>query len=164
MLLESMQLFPEFNYFTAAFPMSRLPADHERFKEAVEYMWKSADLCAGETVDRKNPDFGRFMALETTTGPKRVCWNTQIAPRNFEGFSRNMGDILVKKGEVEAAKKICQNAKLAKDYQSWKYRSLLEERIAKAEERARLFKEADSKNHPDMMLNSAYACTVCHEK
>lgn len=164
MLQDAIRLFPEFNYFSAGYVMSGLPTDDERFQEGVEDMWKTLDVCAGETIARRNPDYSRFMALETTTGPKRVCWNSRIAPHNFESFFLNMGDMLVKNGEVDTAKKIYQIAKLSKDYPSWKYRSILEERIVKAEERAHRFKETDPGKHPEIMFGSSYACMACHEQ
>jgi hypothetical protein len=102
------------------------------------------------------------MAQETTSGPKRVCWNSRIAPHNFEGFFLNMGDMLVKNGEVEPARKIYAIAKLSKGYESWSYKSLLEERIAQADERAGQFHAPDPTHHPEIMFNSAHACTVCH--
>lgn len=163
-LQDAIGLFPEFNYFSAGYVMSGRPSDNERFKEGLEYMWKTLDLCTGQKIDRVNPDYSRFMALEVSTGPKRVCWNSSIAPHNFEGFFLNMGDMVVKNGEAEVAKKVYQIAKLSKDYESWKYRPVLEERIAKAEERSSLFKDNDPKNDPEIMFGSSYACMACHAR
>jgi len=39
------------------------------------------------------------MSKKTKEGKKRVCWNSWIAPHNFEGFFLNMGDMLVKSGD-----------------------------------------------------------------
>jgi len=75
-----------------------------------------------------------------------------------------MGDMLVKKGEVEPARKIYAIAKLSKGYESWQYKALLEERIDQAEERAKQFQVPDAKHHPEIMFNSAYSCTACHAK
>src|SRR5260221_633334 len=81
------------------------------------------------TMDRRNPDYARYMALVTTKGPKRVCWNSWIAPHNFEGFFLNMGDMLVKAGDWQTAQKIYGNAKLTPEYGQWKFRQMLEDRI-----------------------------------
>jgi hypothetical protein len=75
-----------------------------------------------------------------------------------------MGDMLVKNGEVEPARKVYAIAKLSKGYESWSYKSLLEERIAQAEERARQFQALDPQHHPEIMFQSAYSCTACHAK
>ena len=164
LLHDAIRRYPEFNYFSAGYPLSSLPVDDEKFWEGMEDMWEDLALCAGEPIDRENPDYRKYMALETTTGPRRVCWNSWIAPHNFEGFFLNMGDMLVKQGKAEPARKIYAIAKLSKDYESWPYRKLLDERIAKADERARLFGNTDVKQHPEIMFRSAHACTACHAK
>ena len=99
MLRDAIEAWPEFNLFTAGYVMSRLPADSPRFKEGLEWEWRNLDVCAQERIDRANPDYARYMKLETKEGPKRVCWNSWIAPHNFEGFFLNMGDMLVKSGD-----------------------------------------------------------------
>jgi hypothetical protein len=111
-LRDSIDAWPEFNYFTAGYAMSSLPHDSARFREALEYQWRNLDVCAGKRIDRKRPDYSEFMALETTEGPKRACWNSWIAPHNFEGFFLNMGDMLVKAGDVDTAVQIYGTAKL----------------------------------------------------
>src|SRR6185503_12812995 len=118
----------EFNLFTAGYVMSRLPASSPRFKEGLEWEWRNLDVCIGERIDRANPDYAKYMALETRQGIKRVCWNSWIAPHNLEGFFLNMGDMLVKSGDWQTAQKIYANARLSKTYASWKYPSVLEER------------------------------------
>lgn len=118
MLHDAIRAFPEFNYFSAGYVMSSKPRDDDKFQEAMEDLWKNLDLCAGETIDRENPDYRQFMVQETTSGPKRVCWNSRIAPHNFEGFFLNMGDMLVKRGKTNTARKIYETARLSKDYAS----------------------------------------------
>lgn len=164
LLHDAIRLYPEFNYFSAGYPLSSLPAHDEKFREGVEDMWQDLALCAGEPLDRANPDYRKYMAQATTTGPKRVCWNSWIAPHNFEGFFLNMGDMLVKQGEAETARKIYAIAKLSTDYESWRYKDLLDARIAQAGERAQLFQLPDPARHPEIMFRSAHACTACHAK
>jgi hypothetical protein len=164
LLHDAIRLYPEFNYFSAGYPLSSRPASDDKFREGVEDMWQNLTLCAGEPIDRTNPDYLKYMAQETTTGPKRVCWNSWIAPYNFEGFFLNMGDMLVKLGEVEPAKKIYAIAKLSKDYDSWRYKELLDARIAQAGERAARFQLPDPAQHPEIMFRSAHSCTACHAK
>lgn len=166
-LLDSIHAWPEFNYFTAGYVMSRLPSDSEKFREGLEWQWKDFEVCSGEKPDRTNPDYARYMALYTTEGKKRVCWNSWIAPHNFEGFFLNMGDMLDKSGDWRTAQKIYANAKLSADYERWKFRGILEERIAQAE-----FNVARFNAPPDVtgritnpiMLQSAFACAACHQE
>ncbi len=164
MLLDAIEAWPEFNLFTVGFVMSRLPADSPRFKEGLEAQWRELDVCAQERIDRTNPDYSPYMALETREGPKRACWNSWIAPHNFEGFILNMGDMLVKSGDWQTAQKIYANAKLSRDYSSWKHAGVLEARIAQAQDNVAAFNGAQGAPVRPIMLNSTFACTVCHQQ
>lgn len=139
MLLDAIKAWPEFNLFTAGFVMSRLPADSPRFQEGLEWQWRTLDECIEGKIDRANPDYAPYMALETKEGEKRACWNSWIAPHNFEDFFLNMGDMLVKSGDWQTAQTIYANAKLAKEYPDWPYQAVLDERIAQAEANVTLF-------------------------
>ena len=153
-LKRAVHRWPEFNYFTAGYIFSTLPADSEYFKEGLDWQWDTLSLCAEHTVDKQHPDFSPYMSLETTKGVKRACWNSWIAPFNFEGFFLNMGDMLVKSGDSETAVKIYQNARLAKNYSAWPYRPMLEQRIA------------DTKAHVKpkaILFNSGAGCVACHQ-
>lgn len=165
-LRDAIDAWPEFNLFTGGYVMSRQPADHPRFAEALDWQWRTLDLCAGQPIDRTNPDFGRFMHLATTTGPKRVCWNSWIAPHNFEGFFLNMGDMLVKSGRWEVATKIYATAQASPTYRDWPYRDVLERRIADARQNVAAFNATEP--HPDkvdkrIMIQTPFACVGCHQ-
>nr|MBI3614027.1 hypothetical protein [Nitrospirota bacterium] len=162
MLHDAIQAFPEFNDFSAGYVLSSKPKDDAKFREGLEDMWDNLDRCAGERIDRTNPDYRKYLAQETQSGPKRVCWNSRIAPHNLEGFFLNMGDMLVKNGQPALASRIYVIATLSKSYASWPYRSLLEARLTQTESRAQLFQTSDPTQHPEIMFNSAHACTACH--
>jgi hypothetical protein len=164
MLLDAIERWPEFNLFTAGYVMSRLPADSPRFKEGLEWQWRTLDVCVGERFDRANPDYAKYMSLETKEGPKRACWNSWIAPHNFEGFFLNMGDMLVKSGDWRTARKIYANAKHSRDYSKWRFAALLDERIAQAEENVAAFNSAQGAPPRPIMINSAFACSACHQQ
>jgi hypothetical protein len=133
MLRDSITAWPEFNLFTGGYIMSRLPPDSPRFHEGLEWQWRTLDVCFEVKLDRANPDYSRYMSKETREGRKRPCWNSWIAPHNFEGFFLNMGDMLVKAGDWQTAQKIYANAKLSKQYASWKYQTVLDDRIKQAQ-------------------------------
>ena len=80
LLRDSIRAWPEFNLFTGGFVISRLPPDSPRFREGLEWQWRTLDECAEERVDRANPVFTKYMAKETREGPKRACWNSYRAP------------------------------------------------------------------------------------
>jgi len=167
MLLDSIEAWPEFNLFTAGYVMSRQPADSPRFLEGVDWEWRNLDECFQETVNRKDPDFSKYLSLATTEGNKRVCWDSWIAPHNLEGFFLNMGDMLVKSGDWRTAQKIYANAKLLPAYANWKFRGILEERIAVAESNVTVFNAPDDPSDrakARIMLKSAFACMACHQQ
>lgn len=157
-LHDAIDAWPEFNLFTAGYAMSRQPSDSTQFREALDWQWKNLDLCAGEKISRTDPDYSRYMAMSTTIGPKRVCWNSQIAPHNFEGFFLNMGDMLVKIGNWETAQKIYGAAKLSPVYSNWKFAPVLEDRIKNAKNNVIPFASNEG-----IMINTKYSCMACHQ-
>jgi hypothetical protein len=162
---DAVAAWPEFNYFTSGYSASGQPHDSPRFREGLEAQWLNLDACVGVRVDRANPDFTRHMRLETKDGPKRVCWNSWIAPHNFEGFFLNFGDMLVKAGDPATAVTMYRNARLAADSTSWPYRNLLDDRIANAVRNVDAFRRRDAApGAPTMMIHSRYACMGCHER
>jgi hypothetical protein len=164
-LRDSIQVFPEFNYFTAGYTMATLPVDSPRFKEAIEYQWLNLDVCVGEKINRSNPDFSKYMHLETNNGPKRVCWNSWIAPHNFEGFFLNCGDMLVKAGQPQVAVSMYANAKLSSAYGKWPYKETLEDRIRNATKYGAFFREGKLSNaEPRIMSLTHFNCMGCHRQ
>jgi hypothetical protein len=164
MMLDAIAAWPEFNLFTAGYVMSRLPPDSPRFREGLEWEWRNLDVCTGERIDRANPDYTKYMTLETREGVKRVCWNSWIAPHNFEGFFLNMGDMLVKSGDWRTAQKIYANAKLTREYATWKFADVLDARIAQARDNVAAFNGAQGVPKRPIMIESAFACAACHQQ
>lgn len=156
--------WPEFNYFTAGYPMSSLSAQSDKFKEGLEWQWLTLDRCAGRKINRKNPDYGTYLQTVPHYGKKRACWNSWVAPYNFEGFFMNMGDMLVKSGDWQTGVKIYQTAKLDKNYSSWPYRDMLENRIKHAQENVANFQQKNADPDKTIMFNSGYGCVACHQR
>lgn len=164
-LMKAIEGWPEFNLFTAGYVMSRLPFADARYREAVDYQWQNLDACAGEKVDRSMVDYAKYMVQETTTGPRRVCWNSWIAPHNFEGFFLNMGDMLVKQGEPATAQRVYANARLAKSYQQWPFKPVLEARMEQAAENVALFRNPPpGEKTRTIMISSTFSCMGCHQQ
>lgn len=161
---DGIKAWPEFNLFTAGYVLSQLPADNPRYQEGLEYQWETLDICAGEKLDRKNPDYSKYMALETREGPKRACWNSWIAPYNFEGFMLNFGDMLVKSGDWQTAEKVYALARLSRSYATWPYRDVLEDRIRRAQGNVAVFNSPDRGGRNGLMIRSAFACMACHQQ
>lgn len=162
---DAVAAWPEFNYFTAGYTASGQPVESDRFREALEQQWLNLDACTGERVDRANPDYARYMRLETNDGPKRVCWNSWIAPHNFEGFFLNFGDMLVKAGRPETAVAMYRNAQRAREYPAWPYRTVLEARIRDAAGNVAAFRRTEpGPDSATLMARSTFACTGCHQR
>jgi hypothetical protein len=162
---DAVAAWPEFNLFTAGYTASTQPVDSPRFREALEQQWRNLDVCVGERVDRANPDYARYMSLETREGPKRVCWNSWIAPHNFEGFFLNFGDMLVKAGQPDVAVTMYGNARLAREFPEWPYRAVLEARVAGAAANVEAFRKSDpAPGTPSLMVRSPFACSACHQR
>jgi len=162
---DAVRAWPEFNYFTAGYTASAQPVESDRYREALEQQWLNLDVCTGQKVDRANPDYAKYMARETKEGPRRVCWNSWIAPHNFEGFFLNFGDMLVKAGQPDLAVPMYRNAQHAREYAAWPYKAVLEARIRDAAKNVAAFRRTEP--GPDaatLMVRSTFACMGCHQE
>jgi hypothetical protein len=158
-------MWPEFNLFTSGYVMSINPPDSAPFKEGLAQQWETLDACFGEKVSRNSPALGKYMALETTEGPKRVCWNSWIAPHNWEGFFLNFGDMLARAGDLPNAQTMYEATRLSKTYGQWPYRDVLERRLARLDAlpdllNAALPQEAEFTS----MINTRFSCMACHQE
>lgn len=164
-MMDAKDAWPEFNLFTAGYSMSQLPHTDSRYAEALDYQWKNLDVCADEKIDRHTADFSKYMARETAVGPKRVCYNSWIAPHNLEGFFLNMGDMVVKSGDPRTARNVYAQAKNSKTYDTWPYKAVLEERIARSDSNVELFRHPQSGEKTQTpMAASSFSCTGCHQQ
>jgi hypothetical protein len=162
---EGIAAWPEFNLFTGGYVLSSQPATSKRYAEALEWMWQNIDVCIDSHLNRDNPDMHSYMHLEVRTGHKRACWNSWIAPHNFEGFFLSIGDMLVKAGKVDAGRVAYANARLSATYAQWPYREVLETRISTAQDNVPAFSAppGDPKRRP-IMVESSFACMGCHQQ
>jgi hypothetical protein len=165
MMRDAMRQWPEFNLFTAGYVSSGLTADSKPFKQAIDWEWQNLDVCVAEKVDRHTADYTKYLKLETSEGKKRVCWNSWIAPHNFEGFFLNLGDMLVKAGDWQTARYVYRNAQLSKTYESWPFRNVLEARLSEARNNVARFNapKTSGTRYAPIMVNSPFSCAGCHE-
>jgi hypothetical protein len=162
---DAIAAWPEFNLFTGGYALSAQPVKSKRYAEALEWMWQDIDVCIGSHLDRDNPDMRPYMHLEERSGRKRACWNSWIAPHNLEGFFLAMGDMLVKAGQVSAARTAYADARLSATYAQWPYRDVLETRISTAQDNVTSFNAppGDPRRRP-IMEESSFACMGCHQQ
>lgn len=162
--LDAIRLWPEFNLPTIGVFMSGLDKDSDYFKEGLAWQYQALDLCSETKIDRKNPDFAPYMKDERDEQKirkKSACWNSWRAPHNFEGFMLNMGDMLMKNGDVNEAIIVYSNARLSRSYDAWPYRPMLEQRLLLAGDR----KAGKLSQHvpKPMMAESSFSCMACHQ-
>jgi hypothetical protein len=163
LFVESIAAWPEFNYFSSGYILSQLPRDDPGFQLGLAQQWANVDVCAGFVVDRMHPDLAATLARDTRAGRLRVCWNSWIAPFNLEGFFLNLGDMLVKDGQVATGVQVYAAARLADNYDRWPYRATLEQRIADAAENATRFNQDPPAAGHAIMFESPYSCMGCHQ-
>lgn len=162
---DAISAWPEFNLFTSGYTMSGGPASEAPFQEGLAQQWETLDRCFGEKVSRNAPDLSKYLALETREGPKRACWNSWIAPHNWEGFFTNFGDMLVRAGDTANARAMYQAAKLSRTYDAWPYRGVLERRLDGLDGLKGRFEAASrSEKEATTMFKSAFSCMGCHQE
>lgn len=166
MLKQAAADYPQFNGFSFSYPLIGQPSTSGAFKEAVEQMWLSAEICNGTHYDRVRPrfEYTDFASIRSTDERDRVCRNTPLAPHNMEGFFLHFGDILLKQGQLEAATAAYSAVKQIPEYATWSFKAALEERLANREDWSRRLRDDDPGNDPPYMLRSVMSCSGCHAR
>ncbi len=164
----AVRAWPEFNLFTAGYVASTAASDSRAFRAGLEQQWRNMEACLDTPVDRANPDIARHRGHAAPSAEKlRACGNTEAVPHNVEGFYLNFGDMLVKAGDWQTARKVYANAMAAPDYATWPFAAVLQERIAHAPDNVTLFNGPSAgrgKPGPQVMANSNAACMACHQQ
>jgi hypothetical protein len=155
--------FPEFNNFNRWAAHNTEAKDSPAYQKALESLWQGLDSCVGTKIDRANPDLKPYLNVLTSVGRKKACrWGGELAPYSFEGYMLNLGNGLVKAGQVDAARIMFNNARYAANYGTWPYRSVLEA-IANSDlnARAALYADSNPKNDPPLAVPNR-GCSYCH--
>ncbi len=136
-------------------------ADDSTTAISVDWGFKWWEYCLGAPIDRNNPDFtGKVQP--PTEGPKGFCWGSARVPHGFEGSWMIFGDLLVKSGNLVAARRAYLNAQLGVNYSRWKYKPELEQRLASdLLARYATYASHDPANWATIG-NPAHGCTQCH--
>jgi hypothetical protein len=155
--------FPEFNNFNRWAAHLDDARGTATYQKALDALWQDIDACIGTQIDRANPDMKPYLALVTGVGRKKACWwKGEIAPYGFEGLVLNLGNGLVKAGQIDAARVMYANAKYADNYETWPYRSVLESIVASdLHARAALYAPGAAKNPPPLNVPGR-SCVYCH--
>jgi tetratricopeptide (TPR) repeat protein len=168
-ILENTFLYPEFASFIQAWVLTAgLQYDDPHAALAKQGMDFMLESCAGMKV----PDGMKFTKFTQTLfwfkiwlfGPN-LCYTMEIAPHNIEGSFLNKGDILLKAGLREQAITSYENIKVASTYDTWKFKSLAEDRLSRIAYFEKKFREDSGKldvEEPAMGYQSQNGCAVCH--
>jgi hypothetical protein len=157
--------FPEFNNFNRWAAHNTDPKDSETYKSALESLWQGIDSCIAGRIDRANPDIRPYLYLATSVGRKKACWwDSDLAPYSFEGYMLNLGNGLVKAGQVDAARIVYASARYAENYATWPYRDVLEAiEASNLAARAALYADGDPGNDPPLAVPNR-GCSYCHAR
>lgn len=167
--LKSIRMWPQFNQFSIGYVFSVLDTTDANFDKAIEWQYRTIEDCACEKIERNGDYEAAVNKIKYFKDPKiaRACWNSWIAPHNWEGFCLNFGDMLTKKGDVEEAKKIYNLARLSDTFEDWPHKEVLEERLRNMKQNTVAFNEpVDELNLPTqsvVLFNSQYSCVSCHQ-
>jgi hypothetical protein len=104
-------------------------ADDTVTASAIEAGFQFWEVCGGGPVDRDNPDFTAYVQPPTESMPQGFCWGSSRVPHGFEGSWLIFGDLLVKGGQLDAARRAYLNARLGQNYDRWKHKDQLESRL-----------------------------------
>lgn len=154
MLDYSVYQFPEFNNFNRWAAHNDDARDSESYKKGLDSLWQALDACIGGMIDRTNPDIRPYLYLQTSVGRKSTCWpENKMAPHSFEGLILNLGNGLVKAGQVDVARIMYANAQYADNYSVWPYRQVLESIAASdLNARAALYADNNAANDPPLAV------------
>ena len=155
--------FPEFNTFNRWAAHNTDFKDSPTYQKALDSLWQGIDACIEGKIDRENPDLKPYLQLATFAGRKKACWwGGELAPYSFEGYMLNLGNGLVKAGQVQAARVVYHDAHYAANYNTWPYRGVLEAiEASDLNARAALYSDGDSTNDPPMGVPDR-GCSYCH--
>lgn len=166
---KSMRMWPQFNQFSIGYIFSILDTSDVNFEKAIEWQYKTISDCACEKVDREGDYKDAINKIKTNKDRKiaRACWNSWIAPHNWEGFCLNFGDMLTKKGDTKEALKIYNLARLSDNFEDWPFKTLLEHRITSVNQNIKDFNkpldEVNLKDQNVILFNSKNSCVSCHQ-
>jgi hypothetical protein len=135
-------LFNSFSFLGAVAPS--VPPTDPLFARAIEYL-----------------DAGINSGCTPFSDP-RNCGNAGRAPHNIQGSFLLFGDLYVKAGRLDDARKWYGLIALFPDTATWPFTAVLDDRLATLDQRAALYRDDDPDNDPMLVGTGATACTTCH--
>jgi len=166
-ILENSIVYPAFAGFIQGWLLAAMMQhDDSRYVESQVGYTFMLDTCAGFTLPQ---DLVFNKLVHTLYGIKSllepVCYNNPVAPHSISGTFLSVGDSWLKRGDLAQAKRWYDAIKTAPDYPTWRYKPILEARLADLAGMRDKFRNDTGKldvAEPAMMFQSSISCGVCH--
>jgi len=144
-LRESIALYPEFNNFSFMGTVGNVVAPTDPlFSEALGYV---GDPLKGSCTPFTEPE---------------ICGNAGKAPHNVEGALLLFGDLFAKNGDVRQARFYYQLSLSFATNSTWRFKSVVENRLQTVAQRVALYADDDPSNDPPLAGYRDEACAMCH--
>lgn len=167
---KAIRQWPSFNLFSIGYVMSGIAHTKDRYDEAVAFQWRNLEECLCREINGDNPtldDIGEIPDRVAGDYKKsRACTNSWIAPHNVEGFLLNLGDMLVKQGNTNAAEEVYHSIRQVDAFEEWPYRQELSKRLENLEANVEKFRRPAQtlKDNRQVFIRTTYGCMGCHQK
>ena len=136
-----------FNVFDFIPVLQALPPGDAAFQEAFTFV----------TTYLNDP-----ATLQCVITQPEICANEGLAPRNLQGSLTLFGDLYAKAGNLQQAQTWYNLGIAFPDTATWKFRAILQDRVANAAARVALYADANAANDPPLVGAGPEACAVCH--
>ena len=166
-ILENSILWPPFHGFMQGWLLAPMYTGDSYYYPTANVGYRfMLDVCAGF----KLPKVMHFSKIAHTlyglkSIPDPVCYNNPIAPHSIEGTLTSIADTYLKAGDLANAELWYNNAKTSPTYATWRYRDVIDYRLANlAALRDKFTSDTGliDVTEPAMTLQSEMACGMCH--
>jgi hypothetical protein len=97
-------------------------------------------------------------------GTSHSCRNSPLNPHGAEGYHATVGDLKLRLGDVEGARRSYARALEMESAATWPYRDAFESWVQSAESRAAALANEDEDGPPIFFATGERACASCHER
>jgi hypothetical protein len=156
--------FPVFGLFNRAAQLGRSAKASADFASALDSFFQAYAICTGTNVDRTSPDISSALtgASQMPSTLDEPCGNLPHVPHNIQGEAFAFADMLVKNGQVDAARGVYQAIQQSDGYSTWAFSDEVGQRLSSdLTARAALYDNPDSTTWPAI---GASRCFACHER
>jgi len=156
-LEDAIPLYPPYVNGVVMQALGALPREHPLFADATKAVLAVYEGCGATEAEIAARSFE--YPAEHTLG---TCWNGGIVSHVWEGANLIAGDVFVKQGDAESAKRFYNNAKRSATYNRSPFHEVLDRRLAEVDDRTALYLDSDSANDPPTWMDEHNLCVGCH--